>query len=363
MRNKRFLSVIVCISFVVSLASQSIKLPHMYAHRGCWTKGETGEFVIPENSVAAVEMAKIMGYEGIECDVHYTKDSVMVILHDHTLNRTLRRASDYSRLDEPIKLADVTFAELRSNYVLESELLELRTPVPTLEELLYACKRFAIKPMLHSALSESYIVAQNMFGDEWICFTEEKGIREARKISDCLCLLAISGGTAEENIARLNSIGGDCGVSTMNYKLLTEDFCGKLSSAGYQIQASIFPTPWDAVAINNGVTYQLTDYAFMPHQGGNVMKNFSLQNIEEDEVKLLQSDELSSCGGVVLKIQFEGKIAVEIDGVVTHELESNDGAATYLIGRRFTYSIPEVGICKKSRDTVIDKVDVSVYLM
>lgn len=149
----------------------------------------------------------------------------------------------------------------------------------------------------------------------------------------------------------------------MNYKLLTEDFCNKLSSAGYQIQASIFPTPWDAVAIKNGVTYQLTDYAFMPYQGGNIVKNFSVENIEKNEMKLLQSEEQSSCGGVVLKIEFEGKIAVEIDGVVTHELESNDGAATYLIGRRFVSSIPEVGICKKSKDTVVSKVNVSVYLM
>lgn len=362
MKNKRILLVVVCIATVISLASQSVVLPRMYAHRGCWTKGVTGEFVIPENSVAAVEMARKMGYEGIECDVHYTKDSVMVIMHDHTLNRTVRRASDYSRLEKPVKLADVTFAELRSDYVLESELPELRTPVPTLEELLDACKRFAVKPMLHSALTESYVMAQKMFGDDWICFTEEKGIRSAREFSDCLCLLAINGGTAEENIARLSSIGGDCGVSTMNYKLLTESFCDKLSAAGYQIQASIFPTPWDAVAIKNGVTYQLTDYAFMPHQGTNRVKYFCLENIEGDEIKLLQS-ESSGCGGVVLEIEFEGKIAVEIDGMVTHELDSNDGSATFLIGRRFARSIPEVVFRKKSRDTAVGKIDVSVYEM
>jgi hypothetical protein len=38
----------------------------------------TNEFIIPENSIPAVAMAKRMGYEGIECDVRYTKDKVMV---------------------------------------------------------------------------------------------------------------------------------------------------------------------------------------------------------------------------------------------------------------------------------------------
>ena len=89
--------------------------PTMIAHRGCWLKG-----LVPENSVEAVRMAKRFGYTGIECDVHYTKDSVMVILHDKTLNRTARRASDYSKLEQPVKLSDLTFEELRRDYVLES---------------------------------------------------------------------------------------------------------------------------------------------------------------------------------------------------------------------------------------------------
>ncbi|MEE1145426.1 MAG: glycerophosphodiester phosphodiesterase, partial [Bacteroidaceae bacterium] len=121
--------------------------PTMIAHRGCWLKG-----LVPENSVEAVRMAKRFGYTGIECDVHYTKDSVMVILHDKTLNRTVRRAADYSKLEQPVKLSDLTFEELRRDYVLESSDPALRTPIPTLEELLSACKEHGILPMLHSSL-------------------------------------------------------------------------------------------------------------------------------------------------------------------------------------------------------------------
>ena len=99
----------------IGISAQAKHFPTMFAHRGCWTMNEEKEFVIPENSVAAVAMAKKMGYTGIECDVHYTKDKVMVILHDNTLNRTTRLAKDYSPLKEPVKLSDVTFEELRNN--------------------------------------------------------------------------------------------------------------------------------------------------------------------------------------------------------------------------------------------------------
>lgn len=262
---KRFLLLVaLCCSMVVAEAKKP-SMPHMYAHRGSWSKSDKGEFIIPENSVAAVTAAARMGYEGIECDVHYTKDGRMVILHDATLNRTCRRATDYSRLEKPLYLRDLTFEELRRDYVLESTDPALRTPVPTLEELLEECKRCGIVPMLHSDLMESYHVAQRMFGNEWICFTGGvEHMQRVREFSDCTILLAINDGTAEQNIARLKQIGGHCGISTMNYSLYTPEFCRALTDAGYEVQASIFPAPHEAYAQRNGITYQLTDFSYMP---------------------------------------------------------------------------------------------------
>ena len=134
----------------VAMAQQ--KEIHVFAHRGCWSKNAAKEFVIPENSVAAVAEAKRRGYEGIELDVKKTKDGVMVVLHDKTLNRTARNADDYSKIENPMKLKDLTFEELRRGYVLESENPELRTPIPTLEEILSECRKQGIIPMLHSAV-------------------------------------------------------------------------------------------------------------------------------------------------------------------------------------------------------------------
>ncbi|MBE5889907.1 MAG: glycerophosphodiester phosphodiesterase [Lachnospiraceae bacterium] len=42
----------------------------------------------PENSMQAFEMALDMGADGIELDVHLTKDGEIVVIHDETINRT-----------------------------------------------------------------------------------------------------------------------------------------------------------------------------------------------------------------------------------------------------------------------------------
>lgn len=257
---KKIFAIILLLTAFTNFAEAQKRDIHVFAHRGCWSKNAQGEFVIPENSPAAVAEARKRGYEGIECDVHLTKDSVMVILHDATLNRTARRASDYSKLEEPVRLKDLTFEELRRDYVLESEDPELRTPIPTLEELLDACRKHKMVPMLHSALWESYEVAQKMFGNKWICFTGGvEYMQKVRKFSDCMILLSINDGTAEENLNRLKAIGGKCGISTMKYHLYTPEFCKTLTDAGYHVQASIFPPEPEKEAIGNGITYLLTD--------------------------------------------------------------------------------------------------------
>ena len=42
----------------------------------------------PENTMPAFEKALEMGAEGIELDVHLTKDGEIVVIHDHTIDRT-----------------------------------------------------------------------------------------------------------------------------------------------------------------------------------------------------------------------------------------------------------------------------------
>ena len=55
--------------------------PRIIAHRG-------GGLLAPENTLAALRYARNLGFEGVEFDVKLTADSVPVLFHDETLDRT-----------------------------------------------------------------------------------------------------------------------------------------------------------------------------------------------------------------------------------------------------------------------------------
>ena len=71
------------------------------AHRGAsgWA---------PEHTVASYDLALVMRADYIEQDLQRTRDSVLVVLHDETLDRTLRGAGCQG------KVADHTLAQLRA---------------------------------------------------------------------------------------------------------------------------------------------------------------------------------------------------------------------------------------------------------
>jgi len=55
-------------------------------HRGC-------RDLRPENTIAAFKYALELGVDGVECDVHLTKDRKVVVYHDYFLNPDLTRTS------------------------------------------------------------------------------------------------------------------------------------------------------------------------------------------------------------------------------------------------------------------------------
>src|SRR5262245_4706986 len=55
------------------------------AHRG-------GSALRPENTLVAFDHAVSLGVDGIECDVHLSRDGEAVVIHDSTLERTTNGA-------------------------------------------------------------------------------------------------------------------------------------------------------------------------------------------------------------------------------------------------------------------------------
>lgn len=101
------------------------------AHRGA-----SGDGHAPENTLAAFQKAIEMGVDGVECDVHCTKDGSVVVIHDHTLNRT----TDIKGAVEEMTLKEVKKADAGSWF--DPRFAGER--IPTLRELLKLAKGKAI---------------------------------------------------------------------------------------------------------------------------------------------------------------------------------------------------------------------------
>lgn len=332
---KRFLTIIMSLCAYCAVA-QSATLPKMFAHRG----GHTRE--IPENTPTAVASAKSFGYMGVELDVRKTKDGKLVVFHDRTINRKMRHAADYSTIEEKLSVKELTFDELRNNYVLASPNPAMRQPVATLDEILLECKRQGMMPMLHSKYVESYRRAQELFGDEWICFTTSiKSILECRKFSKCLVLLGITPKTAEESFEQLKLIGGHCGVSSMQSEALSEERIQRWLKEGYEVQASIFKRPKEVEATRRGVTMHLSDYAIMPDTRFNEVGNHSCgkRNMKAGEELSRKWDKLER-GGIAATIHFRGEIELELN---SHKYTlSSDGRKPLIVGTRFVKGTPSI---------------------
>lgn len=108
-------------ALAASLRKDAPTGPLLSAHRGGPAPG------YPENALATFERALRYAPALIECDVRMTRDSVLVLMHDETLDRTTTGTGEVS---------DATFAELRG--LLLKDNLGITTPfrIPTLSETL-----------------------------------------------------------------------------------------------------------------------------------------------------------------------------------------------------------------------------------
>ncbi len=68
------------------------------AHRACWRDGA------PENSLSAIDACLAIGADMVELDVRRTRDGVLVLMHDDTVDRTTNGSGN---------VAGLTFAEIR----------------------------------------------------------------------------------------------------------------------------------------------------------------------------------------------------------------------------------------------------------
>lgn len=110
---------------LAALHDPSSKYVVVVAHRGDW-RG------YPENSIPAIESCIRMGVDMMELDLKLTKDSVLVLSHDYTINRC---TSGYGRV------SDYTYEELLAFDLKAGHgIVRPGIKMPTLREALEVCK-------------------------------------------------------------------------------------------------------------------------------------------------------------------------------------------------------------------------------
>lgn len=94
------------------------------AHRGDWRN-------YPENSIAAIESVIGMGVDIVELDLALTSDSVLVVCHDRTLNRTTTGRG---------LIASVAYDSIRRCFLRSGHGVKTAHRMPTLREALEVCR-------------------------------------------------------------------------------------------------------------------------------------------------------------------------------------------------------------------------------
>ena len=93
-------------------------------HRGDWRNW-------PENSIDAIESVIAMGVDVMEMDLKLTKDSVLVLCHDKTLDRPTSGKG---------RVCDITYDSIRRCVLKTGHGVKTTHRMPTLREALEVCK-------------------------------------------------------------------------------------------------------------------------------------------------------------------------------------------------------------------------------
>ena len=189
-------------------------------HRGYCT-------VAPENTLAAYQLSKKMGFEYAECDISFTSDGVAVLLHDGTVDRTSNGTGEIGSLTlEDVKAMDFG-SWMSSDYAGEQ--------IPTFEEFIILCKQIGIHPYIEikggltNEQATSLIGIVKRYGMHgkvtWISFYPT-ALTAIKTVDSTARLGFVTENTSADNITIANNLKtGDNEVFIdIGYYALTDDF-------------------------------------------------------------------------------------------------------------------------------------------
>ena len=240
----------------------------IFAHRGNWRNSA-------ENSILAFQDCINEGLDGIEVDLQMTKDSVLVIMHDETLDRTTTGSG---------KVSDYTIDELRKLRLLNPIGVKTRQTIPTFEQVLLLAKdKILIQVDKWKAYGQQVADLAKKYNCERqiILRTTDNSKATKQKYGNLLDnlivmpVLVCKGGNVDEE--NLQDFIKNYSSPVMSFSFIREDYpilrkIKNLQEMGYRIW---FNSLWDTFNAGHDDELAVTDpdnsYGWLINHGANII--------------------------------------------------------------------------------------------
>lgn len=240
----------------------------IFAHRGNWRNSA-------ENSIQAFQDCINEGLDGIEVDLQITKDSVLVIMHDETLDRTTTGSG---------KVSDYTIDELRKLRLLNPIGVKTRQMIPTFEQVLLLAKdKILIQVDKWKAYGQQVADLAKKYNCERqiILRTTDNSKATKQKYGNLLDnlivmpVLVCKGGNVDEE--NLQDFIKNYSSPVMSFSFIREDYpilrkIKNLQEMGYRIW---FNSLWDTFNAGHDDELAVTDpdnsYGWLINHGANII--------------------------------------------------------------------------------------------
>lgn len=240
----------------------------IFAHRGNWRNSA-------ENSIQAFQDCINEGLDGIEVDLQMTKDSVLVIMHDETLDRTTTGSG---------KVSDYTIDELRKLRLLNPIGVKTRQTIPTFEQVLLLAKdKILIQVDKWKAYGQQVADLAKKYNCERqiILRTTDNSKATKQKYGNLLNnlivmpVLVCKGGNVDEE--NLQDFIKNYSSPVMSFSFIREDYpilrkIKNLQEMGYRIW---FNSLWDTFNAGHDDELAVTDpdnsYGWLINHGANII--------------------------------------------------------------------------------------------
>ena len=196
-----------------------------YAHRGA------SEYA-PENTFSSFYLGLLQGANGIETDVQATKDGVLVLFHDDTLERVT---------DSTGKIADYTWEELQKVKVYGNSFRGFYDRIPTFRAFLEAFAEYDIHfaiELKEAGVEQGVVDMIHEFGIEkktTITSFKYECIKKVKEIDPGMRVGYLVPGDGCEFIEALQAIGGE--EMAPRAGKMTEESVKTLRDAGFGVRA------------------------------------------------------------------------------------------------------------------------------